>query len=75
MRCAYQCYEIGGPWIAENPDCPEHGRAGQARREEAEEERASVAQLLQQVETLQERVDTLEGRVRAMELQHTRFKA
>lgn len=25
MRCPYQCHEIGGPWIAENPDCPEHG--------------------------------------------------
>jgi len=23
--CQHQCYEIGGPWIAENPDCPEHG--------------------------------------------------
>ena len=25
MYCEYQCYEIGGPWIAENPNCPIHG--------------------------------------------------
>ena len=26
MKCEYQCHEVGGPWIAENPDCPVHGR-------------------------------------------------
>jgi hypothetical protein len=36
MRCEYQCHEIGGPWIAENPDCPVHGREAQLR-ERAEE--------------------------------------
>lgn len=25
MKCPYQCNEVGGPWIAENPDCPFHG--------------------------------------------------
>ncbi len=24
LRCPWQCHEIGGPWIAENPDCPFH---------------------------------------------------
>ena len=23
--CNYECHQIGGPWIAENPDCPVHG--------------------------------------------------
>lgn len=27
-RCEYACYEVGGPWIAENPSCPEHGQGG-----------------------------------------------
>ena len=23
--CGYGCHVIGGPFIAENPDCPKHG--------------------------------------------------
>lgn len=23
--CANRCYEIGGPWITADPDCPLHG--------------------------------------------------
>ena len=26
MSC--QCYQVGGPFIAEDPDCPIHGRNG-----------------------------------------------
>ena len=26
MGC--ECYQIGGPWIAEDPNCAEHGRGG-----------------------------------------------
>ena len=37
MRCEYQCYEVGGPWIAENPYCPVHGR--EAQEEEKRRER------------------------------------
>lgn len=29
-----RCYEIGGPFIAEDPDCPEHGSGGLARQVE-----------------------------------------
>ncbi len=25
MNCGYECYQVGGPWIAENPACPVHG--------------------------------------------------
>ncbi len=26
--CNYECHQIGGPWIAENPDCPIHSNYG-----------------------------------------------
>lgn len=26
--CGHQCHMVGGPWIAENPDCPIHGVDG-----------------------------------------------
>ena len=29
MKCGYQCHGVGGPWIAENPDCPVHGTEAQ----------------------------------------------
>ena len=32
MSC--ECYQIGGPFIAEDPDCPEHGREAQERDDE-----------------------------------------
>lgn len=30
LECGYRCHEIGGPWIAENPDCPIHGKNADA---------------------------------------------
>lgn len=27
------CYKIGGPWIAEDPDCPVHGTEARMRDE------------------------------------------
>lgn len=32
MSC--QCYQIGGPFIAEDPDCPAHGREAQRVHDE-----------------------------------------
>lgn len=29
--CPSQCYQIGGPWISSDPDCPVHGVETQAR--------------------------------------------
>lgn len=34
MSC--QCYQIGGPFIAEDPDCPIHGRDGREREDRFE---------------------------------------
>lgn len=28
-QCQCQCHQIGGPFIAEDPDCPVHGRDAQ----------------------------------------------
>lgn len=25
MNCPWECHQIGGPWISENPKCPFHG--------------------------------------------------
>ena len=33
-----ECYQVGGPFIAEDPDCPVHGTDAQ-RRDEAHDER------------------------------------
>ena len=45
LDCGYECFLIGGPWIAENPNCPVHG--SNKRAEEAVEE--SVLVILCQV--------------------------
>lgn len=34
MGC--QCHQIGGPFIAEDPDCPLHGAEGRREREDME---------------------------------------
>ena len=31
-----ECYQVGGRFIAEDPDCPAHGSAAQAERAERE---------------------------------------
>lgn len=32
-----QCFQIGGPFIAEDPDCPVHGQSAQAERKTRDE--------------------------------------
>jgi hypothetical protein len=31
MDCGHECYRVGGPWIAEDPNCPIHGAEAQQR--------------------------------------------
>lgn len=38
MTCGHRCYEIGGPWITVDPECPEHGDAAEAERDRTEAE-------------------------------------
>lgn len=48
MAC--QCHQVGGPFIAEDPDCPAHGVGGyQERLEEAE---AQIERLREQIRDL-----------------------
>ncbi len=34
MDCGHECYRVGGPWIAEDPNCPIHGWAAQRRSDD-----------------------------------------
>jgi len=57
MSC--QCYQIGGPFIAEDPDCPAHGTEAQAARarQEAEESDRDA-----RITALEQRVAALEAK-------------
>lgn len=50
-----QCFQIGGPFIAEDPHCPIHGRGGVRETED---------DLRQQIADLEERVSALEELLR-----------
>lgn len=52
-----ECYQIGGRFIAEDPDCPVHGYA--AVREREEQERSDQA-MQEEIVDLRRRVDLLE---------------
>lgn len=41
MSC--QCFQIGGPFIAEDPDCPAHGVAAQERDAQIEDLREKAS--------------------------------
>jgi len=46
MSC--QCYQIGGPFIAEDPDCPAHGLEAQR---EAQQEAARRDEVIRSLES------------------------
>lgn len=48
MPC--QCYQVGGPFVAEDPDCAAHGVGGYRDQLDALEDR--VARLEQQIRDL-----------------------
>jgi len=48
------CYKIGGPWIAEDPNCPVHGIEAQRAEEERERQEASTEERLAQLEAQME---------------------
>jgi len=69
MSC--DCYKIGGPFIAEDPDCPVHGREAQAKERrhntEREDLQAQITELMKRVENLErttkpEQADTGEAK-------------
>ena len=57
MSC--ECYQIGGPFIAEDPNCPIHGHNGLGM--ENDQLRDEIHLLKQTVAQLEKRVKELEG--------------
>ncbi len=45
-HCAYKCHMIGGPWIAENPSCPVHGRDARDREDKVKRIVSSLEETL-----------------------------
>lgn len=54
MKCEYQCYEVGGPWIAENPDCPVHGLSAQVEENYRERTKERLYQQIREANTVQD---------------------
>lgn len=61
MGC--DCYRIGGPFIAEDPDCPIHGREAQEREKQERIEREAREE---ERDELVARITSLEDEVRAL---------
>lgn len=55
-----ECYQVGGPWIAEDPNCPTHG-------DEARSRATKAASLEDEVEHLEAEVAHLTRRLEALE--------
>ena len=69
MSC--ECYKIGGPFIAEDPNCPFHGTEAQMREEEAAAKEASVQT---EIDALKARVKRLEDQLRDLSKRIRRYK-
>ena len=41
-----ECYKVGGPFIAEDPECPEHGYAAQRQNDIAQQDREALEEEL-----------------------------
>ena len=71
MSCGNHCYEIGGPWISENPDCPIHGTearlAEKAREAEALVQEDKLRVLERQLNIVTDMVLKQNDRIAALE--------
>ena len=52
MSCGHQCHQVGGPWIAENPDCPIHGYMAQREESRVESAKDDLRRQLCHAETV-----------------------
>ena len=52
MSC--ECYKVGGRFIAEDPDCPAHGRAAQAAERSRDSGKDYLRQCIDQATTVEE---------------------
>lgn len=41
-ECGNRCYEIGGPWISFDPECPVHGYEARREAEDRADEMAAL---------------------------------
>ena len=57
MSC--QCYQIGGPFISFDPDCPAHGLEAQAREQQLIEQGQQITDLEQTVAQLRDELARL----------------
>lgn len=66
--CDRRCYEIGGPWITFDPECPVHGNDAQreaAEREAREQREADAfAALVARVEALERKLEEQDSELR-----------
>lgn len=54
-----ECFKIGGPWIAEDPDCPYHGVEGQRDRAAFEALQIEVQDLRSEVAAMRKSMATI----------------
>lgn len=68
-----ECYQVGGPWIEADPDCPIHGRGGLWEHQREEEQRD--ADMETRILTLEEKIKDLESshETRILELEQQIF--
>jgi len=64
MGCQSRCYEPGGPWIQEDPNCPIHGYEAQRAEREREQERRDQEE---ENEELAEQLEQTNARLEALE--------
>ena len=66
-----ECYKVGGPFIAEDPDCPIHGREAQQREEwavaERKEEMARYEEIMSTLYNLQQTIERMDARIAELE--------
>lgn len=62
-----ECYKIGGPFIAEDPDCPIHGHEAQQREKlvaaEREEEMGRYEEIMSTLYNLQQAIVRMDARI------------
>ncbi len=64
MNCGYECHQVGGPWIAENPACPIHGPDGQRRDRDLDvlQDKISDAETVEELrELMLEMIEMMRG--------------
>lgn len=68
MSCASRCYEIGGPWITYDPNCPIHGDDARERgllQSEVDRMRdEEIKYLKRRNKELQDEIDRLKEQVK-----------